>query len=100
MEGTRKYRKFDKEFKLEAVRLITEAGRPVAEVARSLDIHENLLRRWKNQYSEDPVASFPGKGHLKPQDEELKRLERENARLKEERDILKKVVAIFSKHRE
>lgn len=98
MEG-RKYRKFDREFKLEAVRLATEGGRGVAEVARSLDIHENLLRKWKAQFSDDPEGSFPGKGRLKPEEEELRRLQRENASLKEDREILKKALAIFSKHR-
>jgi transposase len=96
----RKYRKFDREFKLEAVRLITAGGRPVAEVARSLDVHENLLRKWKIQFSEDPVGSFPGKGHLKPEEEELRRLRRENESLKEDKEILKKALAIFSKRRE
>ena len=100
MEGTRRYRKFDREFKLEAVRLVTVGGRPVAEVARSLDIHENLLRRWKEQFSEDPVGSFSGKGHLRPEEEELRRLRRENESLKEDHVILKKALAIFSKRRE
>lgn len=100
MGESKKYRKFDSEFKLEAVRLITVGGRPVAEVARSLDVHENLLRKWKNQFSEDPAGSFPGKGHLKPQEEELRRLRRENESLKEDKEILKKALAIFSKRRE
>lgn len=100
MEGGSGRRKFDSEFKREAVRQVVEGGRPVAEVARGLGIHEMLLHKWKRQYSEDPGGSFPGKGHLKPQEEELRRLQRENTTLRQERDILKKVVAIFSKHRE
>jgi len=91
-------RKYDKQFKEEAVRLITDGGRQVAEVARSLGIHENLLYAWKRKYQEDPSGSFPGKGHMKPQEEELRRLQRENANLKEDREILKKALAIFSKH--
>ena len=91
-------RKHDKQFKEEAVRLVTEGGRQVTEVARSLGIHENLLRTWKRKYKEDPAGSFPGKGHLKPQDEELRRLQEENANLKEDKEILKKALAIFSKH--
>jgi len=91
-------RKYDKQFKEEAVRLITDGGRQVAEVARSLGIHENLLYTWKRKYQEDPSGSFPGKGHMKPQEEELRRLQRENANLKEDREILKKALAIFSKH--
>ena len=91
-------RKHDKQFKEEAVRLVTEGGRQVAEVARSLGIHENLLRTWKRKHKEDPGGSFPGKGHLKPLDEELRRLQKENADLKEDKEILKKALAIFSKH--
>ena len=98
MQEKKVNRKYDKQFKEEAVRLVTEGGRKVTEVARSLGIHENLLRTWKRKHREDPSGSFPGKGHVKPQDEELRRLQRENANLKEEREILKKALAIFSKH--
>ncbi len=98
MQEKKRNRKYDKQFKEEAVRLVTEGGRKVTEVARSLGIHENLLRTWKRKYKEDPRGRFPGKGHLKPQDEELRRLQKENANLKEDREILKKALAIFSKH--
>ena len=91
-------RKYDKQFKEDAVKLVTEGGRQVTEVARSLGIHENLLHTWKRKYTEDPVGRFPGKGYLKPQDEELRRLLKENANLKEDKEILKKALAIFSKH--
>jgi transposase len=90
-------RKYDRQFKEEAVRLVTDGGRSVADAARSLGIHENLLHTWKRKYTEDPAGSFPGKGHLKPQDEELQKLQKENANLKEDREILKKALAIFSK---
>jgi transposase len=90
-------RKYDREFKIEAVKLVTERGTSVAEAARNLGIHENLLRTWKNKYLEDTADSFPGKGHLKPQDEQLRRLKKELADVAEERDILKKALAIFSK---
>jgi len=93
----RQRRKFDREFKMEAVRLVTEEGRAVSEIARNLGIHENLLHRWKKLYLEDETYAFPGKGYLKPHDEELRRLKRELADVKEERDILKKALAIFSK---
>jgi len=98
MQESRKHRKYDRQFKEEAVRLVTEGGRQVTEVARSLGIHENLLHTWKREYKEDPTGSFPGKGHLKPQEEELRKLQKENTNLKEEREILKKALAIFSKH--
>jgi transposase len=90
-------RKFDAEFKCEAVRLITSGGRKVSEVARNLGIRDNLLHRWKRQLLDDSTQAFPGKGHLKPEDEELRRLKKQLADVTEERDILKKALAIFSR---
>jgi len=90
-------RKYDREFKIEAVRLVTERGTSIAEAARNLGIHENLLRTWKKRYLEDTKDSFPGKGHLKPQEEQLWRLRKKLADVEQERDILKKALAIFSK---
>ena len=87
-------RQYDKQFKIEAVRLITQGGKRATEVARDLGIHVNLLYYWKKQLSEH---SFPGHGKLKPADEELRRLRRKLADVEEERDILKKALAIFSK---
>jgi transposase len=98
MQESKGHRKFDRQFKEEAVRLVTEGGRSVTDVAHSLGIHENLLHTWKRKYKEDPAGSFPGKGHQNPQDEELRKLQKENANLKEDREILKKALAIFSKH--
>jgi len=91
-------RKFDSEFKQEAVRLVIDGGRPVTEVARGLGIHENLLWKWKREYLNNGADAFPGKGRLKPEDEELRRLKRELADTREERDILKKALAVFSRH--
>jgi transposase len=96
--GTR--RNFDRAFKVEAVRLVTEEKRKVAEVARELDIQANLLHRWKRELSEEGNAAFPGKGHQTPEQEELRRLRRELADVKEERDILKKAISVFSRRRE
>lgn len=89
--------KFTQEFKKEAVLLVVEQGRSVASVARDLGIHENQVFRWKRAYLNDHEDAFPGKGHLHPKDEEIRRLKRELEDVKEERDILKKAVAIFSK---
>ena len=89
-------KKYDREFKIEAVRLATEPGNTAAKVERDLGIGQGLISRWKRQLRQDGDDAFPGKGHLKPQDEELRRLRRENERLRRERDILKKAVAIFS----
>jgi len=93
----KKRRSFSREFKLEAVALITEGGFSVARAARDLGISESVLGRWKKQFEEDPEQAFPGKGRLRPQDEELARLRRENEILRQERDILKKAVGIFSR---
>ena len=92
-----KRRKYDREFKVEAVKLVTEGGRTVVEAARNLGIHENLLYKWKEKYTEDMAYAFPGKGRLKPAEEELRRMKRELADVTQERDILKKALAIFSK---
>lgn len=89
-------RKFTKEFKEDAVGLALEEGRSVASVARGLGIHETLLHRWKAQHKTNGVDAFPGKGNLQPKDEEWRKLKRELADVKEERDILKKALAIFS----
>ena len=83
-------RKYDREFKLEAVRLVTEGGGSVPEVARDLGIHENLLYNWRNKYLNDTSHAFPGKGHLKPADEELRRLKKELADVKDGAGHLKK----------
>ena len=89
MEGGSGRRKFDSEFKREAVRQVVDGGRSVAEVARSLGIHEMLLHKWKKQLKEDSEGALPGRGRLKPQEGELRRLQRENASLEEDREILK-----------
>ena len=90
---------YSREFKEDAVRLVTDKGVHVTQVALDLGIHENTIYKWIRLYSADPEGAFPGKGRLKPQDEEFRRLQRENDILKEERDILKKALAIFSKRR-
>jgi len=90
-------RKYDLEFKQEAVRMGSEPGVTNRDVERRLGIGQGVLSRWKKELKRDGQQAFPGKGHLRPEDEKLKRLKRENERLRRERDILKKAVAIFSK---
>ena len=92
----KKRRQYTKEFKIEAVRLIVEEGRPISEVARELGTAQSLLHRWNKKSEEGKIDPFPGQGRLSPEDEELRRLRRENKRLRMERDILKNAVAIFS----
>ena len=90
-------RKYDKQFKLDAIRMLQESDRTLVSIARDLGIHPNLLYKWREQFLEDPEQSFPGKGNLKPEDDELRKLRRENEILKQERDILKKALAVFSR---
>ena len=89
-------KRYDKEFKFEAVRLASEPGNTQAQIQRDLGIGQGVISRWKRELKLDGEQAFPGKGNLKPQDEELRRLKRENEKLRRERDILKKAVAIFS----
>ena len=90
-------RTFTREFKIEAVKLVTEKGYSVAEAARSLDIGETLLRSWKQAFESHGDQAFPGNGNLPAVEEELRRLRAENKRLQMERDILKKATAFFAK---
>ena len=91
-------KKFTKEFKIGAVEQVLINKRGITEVCKALDVVENNLRRWINQYEKDKVNAFPGKGRLKPAEEKLQRLERQLADMTEERDILKKAIAVFSKN--
>ena len=92
----KKRNQYTKEYKVEAVGLIVEEGRPISELARELGTSQSLLHRLKKKYEEGKVEPFPGKGRLSLEDDELRQLRRENKRLLMERDILKKAVAIFS----
>ncbi len=87
---------YSREFKIEAVRLIIDKGYSIAEASRNLGIDYSVLRRWKQQFENDPNDAFPGKGKLKPQDEELRQLKRKLERVTQERDILKKALAYFA----
>ena len=67
----------------------------VAQAARDLDLHENVLRKWVREQAADPQQAFPGKGQMKPEQLEIEKLRREVAKLKAERDILKKSRGLF-----
>jgi transposase len=90
-------RTYTAEFKVEAVKLVTEQGYSVAEAARSLGISENLIRNWKQALKAKGDQAFPGQGSLSSQEQELARLRAENKRLLAERDILKKAAAFFAR---
>ena len=74
-----------------------DRGVSLAQAARDLGVHENVLRKWVKDWQADPKQAFPGQGQMKPEQAELERLRREVAKLKAERDILKKAAAYFAK---
>ena len=86
------------EFKLQAVKMMTDEGLSVAEVARRLGISESRLHEWKKAVRERGEQAFPGAGHPTPLEEENRRLRAEVKRLEVERDILKKATAFFATH--
>ena len=83
-------RKFSREFKIEAVRLVTDRGVAVAQAARDLDVGESVSRRWMRELTAMPAAAFPGNGQMRADVAEIASLKKEVARLRAERDILKK----------
>ena len=92
-----KRRQFSREFKLEAVKLVKNRGVSVAQASRDLDVHENVLRKWVRELVADPQQAFPGQGVMKPEQAEIERLKKENAKLSMERDLLKKAAAYFAR---
>ena len=89
-------RKFDKEFKINAVRLVAEEKLPIKKVSRDLGIGTSTLDKWIRDTKKHGLSAFPGKGRLRVEDEIVRKLERENEVLRRERDILKKALTIFS----
>ena len=87
---------YTREFKLQAVRMMTDQGLSVAEVARRLGVTEGALRTWRAAAQEHGEAAFPGHGHPPPAEDELRRLRAEVQRLRAERDLLKKAAAYFA----
>jgi len=90
-------RQFSREFKGEAVKLVTERGVGLSQEARDLGVGETVLRRWMRELTQDPQQAFPAKGVMKPEQAEIERLRKEVAKLKMKRDILKKAAAYFSR---
>jgi len=92
-------KKYTTEFKLEAIRLSNESGKPITQVARDLNIPPYLLYRWRDDLHKEGAKAFPGKGkktNVSAEKLELERLRRENKRLQDERDILKKTLVFFA----
>ena len=90
-------RSYSAEFKLEALRLLETSGKSAAEIERELGIGDGCLRQWKFKLKASGDQAFPGHGNVSADQEELVRLRRELEIVRQERDILKKAVAIFSR---
>jgi len=93
---TKTNRTYTREFKVEALHLLKTSGKSAAQLERELGIGGGGLSRWKREFAEEGGDAFPGHGRLAPDQERIRQLERENDILRQERDILKKAVAIFS----
>lgn len=89
--------KYDKEFKVNAVKIYLSNNKSIEQIAKDLGISRASLGHWIKQYKAEGERSFPGSGHVI--EEELKTLKRELYLVRQERDILKKAVAIFSETR-
>ncbi len=101
MEAKPQHKKsYTEEFKREAVRLVSEGGQKEAQVARDLGVCRSLLGKWRRGIQEEPQSGQTGQrtfpGHGNPRDQEMAKLQKENARLKEEVEILKKAMGIFT----
>ena len=93
---TQIHRRYTREFKLETLELARTSGKSIAQIERDLGLSQGLLHYWKRQYKADGEQAFPGNGKLKADDETMRQLKRENEILRQERDILKKALAILS----
>jgi transposase len=90
-------RQYDKQFKQEAVRLYETSGKTIEQIETDLGIAPGLLNKWRAQVKRDGERAFPGSGRQTETDAELRRLQKENALLRQERDILKKAIQVFSR---
>ena len=92
-------KRYDTEFKRNAVRLADSSEKGDSVVERELGVYQGAIGTWRRALREDSEAAFPCTGHMKPQEEEIRCLRRELEDVRQERDILKKAVAIFTKNR-
>ena len=90
-------KRFTPEYKEEIIKLVTERKKKISEVAKDIGVTPTSIRRWITQYSEYGKDAFPGKGNLRAEDDKIRKLMRDNIDLKEENEILKKAMAIFSR---
>lgn len=92
-----KKRVFTVEYKKEIIKLITEQGKKVSQVAEDIGVSQTSIKRWIKEYSTHGENAFPGKGKLKPEDDEIRTMKKKLADLEEENAILKKAICIFTK---
>lgn len=95
---TKAQKTYTPEFKREAVRLAQTSGKPITQIARELGISDTSIHQWRKELAVHREDAFPGSGHQTAQDEELRRLKRELEITKQERDVLKKAIGIFSRN--
>lgn len=91
-------KQYSTEFKLEAVKRIERTGEAVTKVAEELGVKPTTMQGWVTKYKQSPSTPFPGSGNLNPEDEKLRKLEKELRELREENEILKKAAAYFAKN--
>jgi len=91
-------KQYSAEFKFEAIKRLEKSGLSLATVAEELGVRPTTMQGWLNKYRKSPGAPFIGSGHLSPEDEKLRKIERENRDLKEENEILKKAAAYFARN--
>jgi transposase len=94
-----KRKKYSKQFKLDAIQLYENGEKSMAQLERELGITDGLLGKWREdlQQVKTPSDAFPGNGNLPEQEARVRQLERENAQLRQEKEILKKVLSIYSR---
>jgi transposase len=91
-----KRKSYNRDFKQQTVALADKSDRSDSVIEKEMGLYQGAIGHWRKELKADPAHAFPGKGHLKPDDEELRTLRRELDIVRQERDILKKAVAIFS----
>jgi transposase len=91
-------KQYSSEFKLEAVRRYESSGKSILSVAKELGVKPTTMQGWVNKHKKSPEAPFPGSGNLSPEDDKVRKLEKELRELREENEILKKAAAYFAKN--